>query len=180
MVVEVGIDETLREDGHCWFGGTAGETNRVILMNIMEENRPVPPPANRTWGLSAGELRTIGHELLATKILEWHQKHYVPLVGGRVVFDLASLRPGGKITDAVIKAPIPHAGWQVLKPQSAKQVLTVKLSSDESDYMSPANPTGSLDLDKLTSELSNAISMELPKERAKKLAWEYIVKREME
>lgn len=180
MVVEVGVDETLREDGHRWLGGTADETNRVILMNIMEENRPAPPPVSRTWGLSAVKLRTISHELLATKILEWHQKHYVPLVGGRIVFDLATLRPGGKITNAVIKAPIPHAGWQVSKPQSARQVLTVKLSSDENDYTFPANPTGYLDLDKLTSELTNAISTELPKERAKKLAWEYIVKREME
>ena len=181
VVVEVGVGETLREDGRRWFEGTGGITNRAILMNITEENRPSPAvPSDRTWGLSGVELRTISHNGLTHKILDWHKKYNVPLVGDRIVLDLASVRPGGKITDAVMEVPIPHLGYQIPCPPSLKSSVRVVLSRDEGDYNNPFNAIGSFHLRQLANDLTVAISMELPLERARKMAWDYIVKREME
>lgn len=149
-------------------------------MNITEEKRPQLPAAEQNWGLSAEELSTIEHDVLADKIYEWHQKHNIPLVGERIVFDLASLRPGGRITDAIFKAPIPHLGWQALPPMSLQQMISVVLCDNECDYNSPDNLVSEMDLKMLSWELTTAISMVLPMERAKKMAWDFIIQREME
>lgn len=177
VVVEVGINETLREDGKRWFEGTCGETRRVILMNITEENRPVLSVKDQTWGLSTGKLRTIQHDALTKEIHDYHQKHNIPLVGERFVFDLASLRPEGRITDAVFKAPIPHLKWQVPGRKSMQKTISVVLCDNECDYTNPNNLASDLNLTRLTYELDTIISMELPKERASKMAWDYIIQR---
>ncbi|OJJ79201.1 uncharacterized protein ASPGLDRAFT_40070 [Aspergillus glaucus CBS 516.65] len=177
VVVEVGINETLREDGKRWFEGTCGETKRVILMNITEEKRPVLSVKDQTWGLSAKKLRTIRHDALTKEIYDYHQKHNIPLVGERFVFDLASLRPGGRITDAIFKAPIPHLKWQVPGRKSMQKTISVVLCDNECDYTNPDNLTSDLDLTRLTYELDTVISIELPKERASKMAWDYIIQR---
>ena len=172
----MGINETLREDGKRWLEGTCGETKRVILMNITEEKRPGLSVKDQTWGLSARKLRTIQHDALAMEIYNYHQKHNIPLVGERFFFDLASFRPGGRITDAVFKAPIPHLKGQV-PGRKSMQNITVVLCDNECDYTNPDNPTSDLDLTRLIYELDTVISMELPRERASKMAWDYIIQR---
>ena len=96
------------------------------------------------------------------------------------MLDLASVSPGGKITDAIMKVPIPHLGYQIRSPPSLKSSVRVVLSKDEADYNNPFNAVGSFHLRQLANDLTVAISMELPLERARKMAWDFIVKREME
>lgn len=175
LVVEVGVNEPLREEGRRWFEGTDNGVTSAILVNVIEEDRPGPVPEHRTWGLSASELLTIDHLSLTEHISNWHRRNNVPLMGNRFSFELTSMRPGGRISDAVVKMKVPLP-WQ-LPPRPSMQPFTVSLS-DWSNY-DPESPMASLNLRYLALELGKCAADFLPLQRANKMAWAFIARREM-
>lgn len=178
VVVEVGVNESLREDRLRWFDGTSGETTTVILVNITEENRPGPPPAHQTWGLTPFELHSIDHRRLAHRIYDWHKTHCMPLVGDQIKYDVSVLRPGPRICNAAVNVNVPNADRDLAPRYRMVQDITVILGDSGPDYQDPESPRAGLNIRHLTCNLGKAVAKSLPKERASKMAWAFVAKRD--
>lgn len=178
VVVEVGVNESLREDRDRWFDGTLGETTSVILVDITEENRPGPPSAHQTWGLAPFELHTIDHRRLAQRIYDWHNAHCVPLMGDPIKYDVSVLRPGPRICNAAVNMNIPNADCDLAPRHRLVQDITVILGDISPKIQEPESPRAGLNIRHLTCHLGKAIARSLPKERASKMAWAFVAKRD--
>lgn len=178
LVVEVGVNESLREVCHHWFEGTSGQTKSVILVNITEENRPSPVPEDRTWELSAAELATIDQPRLARHIYDWHTSHNVPLVGNPIKYDLFSVRPGNLISEAVTGVVVPDICTQ-LAPRPLMRNFHVTLPDNEPSEYDPEDPIACLNVRFLTIQLSKAAAVTLPRQRAHKMASDFITRRDL-
>lgn len=178
LVVEVGVNESLREVCHHWFEGTSGQTKSVILIDITEENRPGPVPEDRTWGLSAAELATIDQPRLARHIYDWHRSHNHPLVGNQIKYGLFSMRPGNQISEGVNGVVVPDICTE-LAPRPLMRNFHVTLPDNEPSEYDPEDPIACLNVRFLTIQLSKAAAATLPRQRAHKMASAFIARRDL-
>lgn len=186
LVVEVGVNESLYEERMRWFEGTAGKTTTVILVEITEENRPTAPLVQETWGLDSIDLCIFSHERLSRHIYEWHKANNIPLVGDKVKFDLRIFRPnpnpgsghGPRVCDAAVGVYVPNAAHELPPRFRMIQDLSVTLSRDGDNYYNPENPKAYLNFRQLTCRLGMALAKAVPEERARKLAWAFISRRQ--
>ena len=177
LVVEVGVNESLRQDRLRWLNGTSNQTTTVILVNITEENRPDPPAENETWGLAPIELYNIDHKNLANHIFNWYRERNIPLVGNHIKYDINVVRPGKRICNAALNVVVPNAVYDLAPRHRMIENLTVTLSNGNPSDLDPEGPRAGLNIRQLTCRLGRAVGRSLPKERASKLAWAFISRR---